>query len=273
MKNERRLFLKQASITGAIFSLLPLIPTGALASSNNQSKREDDINIGVCEMTPEEMSGPYFINNKLLRRNITEDEPGIPLLLTMKIIDSVTCKPLDDIFIDIWHCNAMGKYSGWKYINPDLKAPSGDIGTISRTDESTFLRGAQQTDKEGIVRFTTIFPGFYAGRALHIHLSARKANVQKRQEDKFYFVGQLYFPEDISEEVMMNDMYSPREVNRLKNEDDSIFSGVKNRAAILTVKKIGDNLLDGLYGHIVLSINKDNVSKKITSKDLAKHTV
>ncbi|MBC8943619.1 MULTISPECIES: intradiol ring-cleavage dioxygenase [Xenorhabdus] len=273
MKNERRLFLKQASITGAIFSLLPLIPTGALASSNSQSKREEDINIGVCEMTPEEMSGPYFINNKLLRRNITEDEPGIPLLLTMKIIDSVTCKPLNDIFIDIWHCNAMGKYSGWKYINPDIEAPSGGIGTISRTDESTFLRGAQRTDKEGIVRFTTIFPGFYAGRALHIHLSARKANVQKRQEDKFYFVGQLYFPEDVSEEVMMNDMYSPRDVDRLKNEDDSIFSGVKNRAAILTVKKIGDNLLDGLHGKIVLSINKDNVSKKITPKDLAKHTV
>ncbi|MBD2816405.1 intradiol ring-cleavage dioxygenase [Xenorhabdus sp. Flor] len=273
MKNERRLFLKQAGITGAVFSLLPLIPAGALASSNSQPKKEDDINVGVCEMTPEEMSGPYFINNKLLRRNITEDEPGIPLLLTMKIIDSVTCKPLNDIFIDIWHCNAMGKYSGWKYINPDLKAPSGGIGTISRTDESTFLRGAQRTDKEGIVRFTTIFPGFYAGRALHIHLSARNANIQKRQEDKFYFVGQLYFPEDISKEVMINDMYSPRGIDRLKNEDDSIFSGAKNRAAILTVKKIGDSLLDGLHGKIVLSINKDNVSKKITPKDLAKHTV
>ncbi|MGJ0578397.1 intradiol ring-cleavage dioxygenase [Xenorhabdus bovienii] len=273
MKNERRHFLKQVSVTGAVFSLLPLLPAGALASSPSQPEKEDGIGIGVCEMTPEEMSGPYFINNKLLRRNITEDEQGIPLLLTMKVIDSVTCKPLDDILIDIWHCNAMGKYSGWKYINPDLKAPSGDIGTISRTDESIFLRGAQRTDKEGIVRFTTIFPGFYAGRAIHIHLSARSANVQKRQEDKFYFVGQLYFPENISKEVMINDMYSPRGINRLKNEDDSIFSGVKNRAAILTVKKIGDNPLDGLHGKIVLSINRDHVSKKITPKDLAKYTV
>ncbi|MDE9556171.1 twin-arginine translocation signal domain-containing protein [Xenorhabdus bovienii] len=273
MKNERRHFLKQASVTGAVFSLLPLLPAGAFASSPSQPEKGDGIGIGVCEMTPEEMSGPYFINNKLLRRNITEDEQGIPLLLTMKIIDSVTCKPLDDILIDIWHCNAMGKYSGWKYINPDLKAPSGDIGTISRTDESIFLRGAQRTDKEGIVRFTTIFPGFYAGRAIHIHLSARSANVQKRQEDKFYFVGQLYFPENISKEVMINDMYSPRGINRLKNEDDSIFSGVKNRAAILTVKKIGDNPLDGLHGKIVLAINKDYLSNKITPKDLAKYTV
>ncbi|CBJ81066.1 putative exported protein [Xenorhabdus bovienii str. Jollieti] len=273
MKNERRHFLKQASVTGAIFSLLPLLPAGAFASSPSQPEKGDGIGIGVCELTPEEMSGPYFINNKLLRRNITEDEQGIPLLLTMKIIDSVTCKPLDDILIDIWHCNSMGKYSGWKYINPDLEAPSSDIGTISRTDESIFLRGAQRTDKEGIVRFTTIFPGFYAGRAIHIHLSARSANVQKRQEDKFYFVGQLYFPENISKEVMINDMYSPRDINRLKNEDDSIFSGVKNRAAILTVKKIGDNPLDGLHGKIVLSINKDHVSKKITPKDLAKYTV
>lgn len=260
-------------MTGAAFSLLPLLPAGALASSQNQPKKGDKINIGVCEMTPEEMSGPYFINNKLLRRNITEDEPGIPLLLTMKIIDSATCEPLNDVFIDIWHCNAMGKYSGWKYISPDLEAPSGDIGSISRTDESAFLRGAQRTDKDGIVRFTTIFPGFYAGRAIHIHLSARNANVQKRQEDKFYFVGQLYFPEDISKEAMINDMYSPREINRLKNEDDDIFSGVKNGAAVLTIEKIGDNILDGLYGKIVLSINKDHVSKKITPKDLAKHTV
>ncbi|MDX7992052.1 intradiol ring-cleavage dioxygenase [Xenorhabdus littoralis] len=273
MKNGRRLFLKKASVTGAVFSLLPLMSVGSLASTQGQPKKRDNIDIDVCEMTPEEMSGPYFINNKLLRRNITEDEPGIPLLLTMKIIDSVTCKPLNDILIDIWHCNAMGKYSGWKYINPDLEAPSDNIGTISRTDESTFLRGAQRTDKEGIVRFTTIFPGFYAGRAIHIHLSARNTNVQKRQEDKFYFVGQLYFPENISQEIMVNDMYSPRDINRLKNKDDSIFSGVKNRAAILTIEKIGDNPLDGLYGKIVLSINKNNVSKKITPKDLAKHTV
>ncbi|WP_275361819.1 twin-arginine translocation signal domain-containing protein [Xenorhabdus bovienii] len=144
MKNERRHFLKQAGVTGAVFSLLPLLPAGALASSPSQLKKEDGIGIGVCEMTPEEMSGPYFINNKLLRRNITEDEQGIPLLLTMKVTDSVTCKPLDDILIDIWHCNAMGKYSGWKYINPDLEAPSDNIGTISRTDESTFLRGAHK---------------------------------------------------------------------------------------------------------------------------------
>ncbi|MBD2800542.1 intradiol ring-cleavage dioxygenase [Xenorhabdus sp. M] len=271
MKNGRRLFLKQASVTGAVFSLLPLMPAGALASSSSQSKK--GIDVGVCEMTPEEMSGPYFINNKLLRRNITEDEQGIPLLLTMKIIDSATCKPLDDVFIDIWHCNAMGKYSGWKYINPDLKALTGEIGSISRTDESTFLRGAQRTDKEGIVRFTTIFPGFYANRALHIHVSARSANVQKRQDDKFYFVGQIYFPEGVSKEVMANDMYSPREIKRLKNEEDHIFSGVKNRSAILNIKQIGDNLLDGLYGQIVLSINKDHISKKITPKDLAKHTV
>ncbi|PHM45348.1 hypothetical protein Xmau_00998 [Xenorhabdus mauleonii] len=273
MKNERRRFLKQASVTGAMFSLLPLVPTGALASTSTQPSKKNGIDIGVCEMAPEEMSGPYFINNKLLRRNITEEEAGIPLLLTMKIIDSVTCKPLDDVFIDIWHCNAMGKYSGWKYINPDLEAPTDGIGTISRTDESTFLRGAQRTDKDGAVRFTTIFPGFYAGRAIHIHVSARKANVQKRQDDKFYFVGQLYFPENISKEIMANDMYSPREISRLKNEDDAVFSGVKNGAAILSIKKVGENILDGLHGEIVLSINKNHVSEKITPDDLAKYTV
>lgn len=269
----RRLFIKNLGMASAAITVAPFIPLKALASENNNKSASVKIDTNLCQMSPEEMSGPYFVNEKLIRRCIVEDQEGIPLLLNIKIIDSITCKPIEDLLIDIWHCNAFGKYSGWRYINPDLEAPSDDIGTISRTDSSTFLRGAQKTNKDGLVRFCTIFPGFYAGRAIHIHVSARKANVDKRKNEKFYFVSQLYFNESISSEVTKNELYSPREIKRLKNNEDSIFSGVSNGAAVIFSSKIGNELEDGVFGSVTLSIDTSKSSEKINTKDLFKYTV
>ena len=127
----------------------------------------------VYLLSPEQIAGPYFRNPKLIRRNISESADGIPLVLRLAIVDAMTGEPVTGALVDMWHCNARGAYSGWSKVNPDQEVDVGDIGSIPRTDDDTYLRGGQFTDKKGIVRFTTIYPGFYAGRTLHIHVAVR----------------------------------------------------------------------------------------------------
>lgn len=269
MSNPRREFIRKVGITGSSLALFPVAFKVNATLPGQDNKPE----IGQCLMTPEEIPGPYLRNDKLMRRNITEREDGIPLLLSMRVIDARTCKSLDNILIDIWHCNSVGKYSGWEYVNPDIEAPDGSIGSIPRTDNSTFLRGAQKTDCDGFIRFTTIYPGFYAGRAIHIHTTARKANIDKKQDERFYFVGQLYFSEEISREVMKEDQYSPREIKRLTNEEDEIFSGLNNGAAVIETHYIGDKITDGIYGQVIIAIDTSIETKQIKRGDLFKNTV
>lgn len=113
----------------------------------------------VYQLSPEQVAGPYFRNPKLIRRNISEGMDGIPLVLRLTIVDAMTGQPVTGAVVDIWHCNARGAYSGWSKVNPDKEVDVGDIGSIPRTDDDTYLRGGQFSDKKGIVRFITIYPG------------------------------------------------------------------------------------------------------------------
>src|SRR5436305_381668 len=88
-----------------------------------------------------------------LRRNITEGRPGTPLTLRLRVVDASTCKPIKNAAVDIWHCDALGAYSGF------------GAGSGSRT----FMRGVQRTDANGFATFQTVYPGWYQGRTVHIH--------------------------------------------------------------------------------------------------------
>src|SRR5215210_2922380 len=139
------------------------------------------------QLTSETTEGPYYIDADKLRRDITEDKEGIPLTLTLKVIDSETCKPIRDAAVDIWHCDALGIYSGYESMStgggsaptgapsgaptgtptgePPSGAPSGGTGGggghEEPTDDERYLRGTWKTDKQGQVTFKTIFPGWY----------------------------------------------------------------------------------------------------------------
>lgn len=116
-------------------------------------------------------------------------------MLKLTIVDAMTCQPVNGAIVDIWHCNARGAYSGWSKLDPDKEVDDDAIGAIPRTDDDTYLRGGQFADQKGIVRFTTIYPGFYAGRALHIHVAVRvTAGNNYLEERHVAWVGQLYFP-------------------------------------------------------------------------------
>ncbi|WP_030131865.1 intradiol ring-cleavage dioxygenase [Pseudomonas sp. QTF5] len=229
----------------------------------------------VCQLSPEQIAGPYFRNPKLIRRNISEGMDGIPLVLRLTIVDAMTGQPVTEAVVDIWHCNARGAYSGWSKVDPDKEVDVGDIGSIPRTDDDTYLRGGQFTDKKGIVRFTTIYPGYYAGRALHIHVAVRiTAGNNYLEERHVAWVGQLYFPEIASRSVLNTREYSGRAVSPLTNDQDFFYETMGGEASTLNVHAIGrDSNEDGFFGHMTIGVDTFAVSSQIKPEDFDKYTV
>ncbi|WP_339449485.1 intradiol ring-cleavage dioxygenase [Pseudomonas sp. EA_5y_Pfl2_R50] len=229
----------------------------------------------VYQLAPEQVAGPFFRNPRLLRRNISEGAEGLPLLLRLSIVDAMTGEPVCGALVDIWHCNARGAYSGWSRINPDIEVDAEAIGSIPRTDDDTYLRGSQFSDSKGRVRFTTIYPGFYAGRTLHIHVAVRMvAGRQYLDERNVAWVGQLYFPEVVSRSVLNAKAYRGRAAPVLSNAEDSFYAEMGGEASTLTVWPVGrDSHEDGYFGHLTIGIDTFAVSSQIKPEDFDKYTV
>ncbi len=181
----------------------------------------------ICNTAAAEQEvGPYYVANELLRRNVREAKPGLPLLLKLAVLDVRTCQPLRNAAIDIWSCDALGLYAGYTKANPIGMGPGGpppgfdpnrpgpppgfdpqhpdnrpgppegmgsSMGApppMHTTDQLTFLRGIQFTDAQGMVEFQTVLPGFYMGRTNHIHFKVREGGrVVSRDAGKTYLEG------------------------------------------------------------------------------------
>ena len=152
----------------------------------------------ACVLTPELTEGPYYVPGEKVRRNITEGRPGLPLLLRTTVVSASTCKPVKRAAVDIWHCDAGGVYSG----------VNGQTGT--------FLRGIQYTDKNGLALFDTIYPGWYQGRAVHIHVKVHIGGI-------VVHTGQLFFPDALTAKVYESAPYSSRGAPDTTDASDSIF--------------------------------------------------
>ena len=229
----------------------------------------------VYQLAPEQIAGPYFRNPKLLRRNISEGAEGLPLLLRLTIVDAMTGEPVSGALVDIWHCNARGAYSGWSRINPDREVDTDAIGSIPRTDDDTYLRGSQFCDQQGRARFTTIYPGFYAGRALHIHVAVRMVTGREYLDERnVAWVGQLYFPEVVSRAVLNARDYRGRASAPLNNAEDSYYANMGGEGSTLTVWPIGrDSHEDGFFGQLTIGIDTFAASSQIKPEDFDKYTV
>ncbi|WP_223490867.1 intradiol ring-cleavage dioxygenase [Pseudomonas sp. A-RE-19] len=229
----------------------------------------------VYQLSPEQVAGPYFRNPKLIRRNISEGMDGIPLVLRLTVVDAMTGQPVNGAVVDIWHCNARGTYSGWSKVDPDKEVDVDAIGSIPRTDDDTYLRGGQFTDHLGVVRFTTIYPGFYAGRALHIHVAVRiTAGNNYLEERHVAWVGQLYFPEVASRSVLNAREYRGRGTCALNNEQDEYYRSMGGEASILKVHAIGrDSNEDGFFGRMTIGVDTFALSSQIKPEDFDKYTV
>jgi protocatechuate 3,4-dioxygenase beta subunit len=155
----------------------------------------------VCLLTPQSIEGPYYLDPGLVRAQIAEGRTGVPLRVDLRVIDGATCKPSKRARVDIWHADAQGIYSGY-----EGQGDKQDLSTVGQK----FLRGTQFTDSEGAVGFETIYPGWYAGRATHIHFKVLL-------KDRNVLTGQMYFPDAVNEFIYANisayaDRLKPRAV-------------------------------------------------------------
>jgi protocatechuate 3,4-dioxygenase beta subunit len=168
-----------------------------------------------CVLTPEQTEGPYYIADELVRRNITEGRPGTPLTLRAFVVDASTCKAIKGAAVDVWHADAGGVYSGF------------GAGEANRT----FMRGIQRTNAKGLSLFRTVYPGWYPGRTVHIHVKVHLGG-------NVIHTGQLYFPDGVTDAAYRKAPYSRRPNRSSRNADDAIFRN-GGRKSLMTVKRNG----------------------------------
>ena len=182
---------------------------------------------GSCTLTPELAEGPYYFDVDSIRSDIREDREGVPLRLAIRVRENGSCEPLENAVVDVWHCDASGLYSGFE--SASTGGPGGGGG---RTDDETYLRGAQATNAEGIAQFRTVYPGWYRGRTTHIH-------VKVHLDRTTLLTTQLFFDESVNEAVFRTKPYSEAGGRDTSNDGDGIF----DESLIVTAKKDGDGYL------------------------------
>lgn len=170
-----------------------------------------------CVVTPAQMEGPYFVDEKLERVDIRSDptdgtvSTGLPLRLRMGVhrVDGTACAPITGAHVDVWQCDAAGIYAGVV-----------DTQGLFDTRAKKFLRGYQVSNARGVVEFQTIYPGWYPGRTPHIHFKVRLyAGAQK----SFEFTSQLYFDDAITDRIYAQAPYNTKGDRSTRNNRDGIF--------------------------------------------------
>lgn len=207
--------------------------------------------VGSCRLFSAEMQGPYWFDVDSIRSDIREDRPGTTLRLALRVYDQ-ECKPVPNSVVELWHCDAGGVYSGYEVSSrsgqmPMMQETEISDGSYSKgvteskpQDDATYLRGAQVADANGIVQFTTIYPGWYVGRTVHIHF---KVHVNKSN----VMTSQLYFDDALNHEVYRSSPYSAHTGRDTPNERDAIFEA-SNVIAV-------DRVEDGYFAYANLGVN------------------
>ncbi|MDQ0749879.1 protocatechuate 3,4-dioxygenase beta subunit [Streptomyces africanus] len=263
--------------------------TGAFADEGTdaaRSKATGSAGEACYKLTSETTEGPYYIDADKLRRDITEDQEGIPLTLRLKVIDSETCKPLANAAVDIWHCNALGVYSGYEAMGsgdgggggggggtPPTGAPTGTPtgtptgappdgggggGHQEPTDDERYLRGTWRTDKRGFVEFRTVFPGWYQGRCVHIHT---KVHVNGTWTDAGYeggttcHTGQLFFDEESVLASAEVEPYSTNTTTRTTLDEDTIYPGNGTQGGLLKLQYRKNAIAKGVVAGLTMGVD------------------
>jgi protocatechuate 3,4-dioxygenase beta subunit len=182
--------------------------SGPVAATTTTTEDTTATTTPNCVLTPEVTEGPYYLDLDLMRSDITEGKSGLPYDLQIKVVDAETCGAIKAVAVDVWHCDAEGVYSG------------------VQGDDGTFCRGVQVRDASGNAAFRTIFPGWYTGRAVHIHLKV----IQGGQT----WTGQLFFDDATLEAAYAKEPYSSRGPADVPNSADGIFGQTNGSTTVAT---------------------------------------
>lgn len=226
--------------TGAGATLLAACMPQAISSAASASATSGGASAGAsgmavpsCVMVPELTEGPYYVDGVMERSDIRSDpaggeaREGVPLELTFAVarVSADACSAFEGAVVDIWHCDALGEYSG--------------VSGPGQSDQggSRWLRGYQVTDANGIATFTTIYPGWYSGRAVHIHFKVRTNPASNSGSE---LTSQLFFPDELSRELFTSrDPYREKGEQDVTNDRDGIF-GDSNGQLTLDPQASGD---------------------------------
>jgi len=187
---------------------------------------------GMCVVRPELTEGPYFIDGALARSDIRANtatgavRDGVPLALTFGVsqITEGRCAPLPGALVHVWQCDAVGVYSG-------VADPR--IGSADRSDNA--LRGIQTTDAQGRVKFATIYPGWYRGRAVHVHFKIRTQGPAGAYE----YTSQLFFPEPLNDEIHARQPYASIGRRDTLNQHDGIYRQAGEQLVLQPANRAG----------------------------------
>ena len=169
-----------------------------------------------CSPTETMTEGPYYVAGENIRKNITDKQPGTKITLTITVVDT-SCNPIPNAKVDIWHTNASGKYSG-----------------VNGNSEK-FLRGSQVTNTQGKATFTTIFPGWYPGRVMHIHVK-----VWRNGQD--VFTSQFFAKDSQVAQIYKSGVYANRGAQQTNMANDFVIRGLKDPNSHLLKLKIGKSI-------------------------------
>ncbi len=263
---------------GAASLAFPFVPSELRVQNPSANKRP--------VLTPELEEGPFYVASELVRSDIRENQPGLPFLFQVLVVDAATGKPVPHAAVDIWHCNAVGLYSGFTKASmgppgggpgngpggpppfgpplgpPEDGAPGGmHLGGpphMKTTDTLAFLRGVQQTRDDGLVEFQTIYPGWYQGRDTHIHLRVHLAG---HTEAKRYVgghichTGQVAFPDAVTDRVAALPAYASHRERRTRLDEDGVFQGEAAEVMVQLAELRPGSLDGGMRGTLVVAVD------------------
>lgn len=225
---KKRDFLKKTLASFGSIVALPVMGCEITGSGRDKTNL-------ACDVSPKETRGPFPNKSPadLMRANIVADRQGIALLIKLKIQNqSDSCSPISEASVDIWHCDAEGYYSEYG----DHRLQKEDFRNVS------FLRGRQTTDENGEVSFISIFPGWYPGRAPHIHVDVLR-------DEKILLSTQVAFPEESTSVVYASRGYKGKEDT--SNTSDGVF---RNSLSGNMADSVTGNLTDGFTLNKVLTV-------------------
>jgi protocatechuate 3,4-dioxygenase beta subunit len=202
-------------------------PTATPSGGSGAAALLDEAN--SCAVAPETTEGPFYFDPESVRSDIREDRDGVALRLALRVQQGESCTPLKDAVVSIWHCDALGVYSGY-----------------GEADGERFLRGEQVTDGDGVVEFVTVYPGWYQGRAVHAHLKVFL-------DGSTAVTTQLFFDEEFTDSVFAEEPYRSTGERDVRIEGDGVYSqaDAEGTPLLLTLKRDGDDVLAA--GNIVVA--------------------
>ncbi|EOD52975.1 putative extracellular dioxygenase protein [Neofusicoccum parvum UCRNP2] len=208
-----------------------------------------------CVLSPEGEIGPFYVLGELIREDIVDGEPGVPVTIDGQFIDINTCEPIPELYWDLWHCNSTGVYAG---VIGDGNGNADDTSNLNRT----FFRGIAKTDDDGVATFKSAFPGHYSGRATHIHVVTHAGATQLANGTltggNVTHIGQLFFDQDLIEDINTNVApYNTNTIEIVDNADDRVFATETENESdpVFNYVKLSDDVEDGLFAWLAIGVD------------------